>query len=192
MDKFINYIKNVHPLPKKSIDNFVKILTKKKYLSKEQISKIGDIPTKISFLESGIARLFMISPKGNEYNKVIFKSGDFIGSLSALIKNEPSIYTIECLTDCSTIECEYSDFITLTESDNNLGILHRKNLEKLYITNHNRNIEFLTLNATERYLNLRKRIPNIDNLIPQKQISNHLAITPIQLSRIRRKLTETK
>jgi hypothetical protein len=44
------------------------------------------------------------------------------------------------------------------------------------------------MNATERYLSLRKQIPNIDNLIPQYQIATYLSITPVQLSRIRNNL----
>lgn len=188
MDRFFNYLNSIHPLSQKSIDKFSKILFKKKYHKKSKICEIGTTPKKISFLESGIARLYMVSPKGNEYNKAIFTSGDFIGSLTALVKNKPSIYSIECITECIVIESDYSAFISLLETNNDLAILHRKNLEKIYITKYNRSLEFLSLNATQRYLNLRKRIPNIDKLLPQKQISNHLAITPIQLSRIRKKL----
>ncbi|MGB6268061.1 MAG: hypothetical protein WBF67_03545 [Olleya sp.] len=41
------------------------------------------------------------------------------------------------------------------------------------------------MNAKGRYLKLREKIPNIDNLIPQYQIAAYLSITPVQLSRIR-------
>ncbi len=44
------------------------------------------------------------------------------------------------------------------------------------------------LNATERYLCLKKEIPNIENLIQLNQIANCLNITPIQFSRIRKKI----
>jgi len=46
----------------------------------------------------------------------------------------------------------------------------------------------MSLNATQRYLNLRQCIPNIDDLIPQFQIASFLNITPVQLSRVRKKL----
>lgn len=188
MDNFINYLSSIHPLTKTSIIELKKILIKDTFAKKEKLVTIGEIPEKIYFLESGLIRKYMISPKENEYNKVIFTGGDFVASLAALIKNSSSKYTLECLTDATVISCDYKLFIALVEENLDLGILHRKNLENLYIKNYNRNLEFLTLDAKERYLNLRKRIPNIDNLISQKQISNHLAITPIQLSRIRRKL----
>jgi hypothetical protein len=42
------------------------------------------------------------------------------------------------------------------------------------------------LNSTERYIKLKKEIPDIENLIPQYHIASYLNITPTQLSRIRR------
>lgn len=188
MDQFINYIKSIHPLSQQSIIKFSEILTEKKYFEKDLICEIGRTPNKISFLKSGIARIFTILPKENEYNKVIFTRGDFMGCLTGLITKKPSVFTIECLSDCEVIECEYDKFISLVEKNNDLATFHIKNLEKLYLTNYKRSFGHLTLNATERYLELREQIKDIDILISQKQIANHLAITSIQLSRIRKKL----
>jgi len=191
MDQFFNHMNCIVPLSKKSEEAFRKILTKKTYPAKYKLCEIGKIPSKIGFLKSGIARAFMISPKGKEYNKSIFAKNNFVASYTALVTNTPSTYTIECLTDCTIIECNYSDFIHLVETLNDISIMHRKNVENIYIYNTNRNIEFLTLDATQRYLNLQQRIPNINLLISQKQIANHLAITTIQLSRIRKKLLKS-
>ncbi|MGK0308747.1 MAG: CRP-like cAMP-binding protein [Urechidicola sp.] len=188
MDQFIKHIKSVHPLSQQTINEFSKILIEKKYLAKYLICKIGITPHKISFLKSGIARIFIVLPKEKEYNKAIFTSGDIIGCFTGLISKKPSKYTIECLTDCEVIEFEYEKFISLVENNNDLASFHIKNLEKLYLTNYKRSLDHLTLNATERYLELREQIIDIDILIPQKQIANHLAITSIQLSRIRKKL----
>lgn len=178
----------IYPLSKRSEEAFNKILTKKTYPAKYKLCEIGKIPNEIGYLKSGIARAFMISPKGKEYNKSIFAKGEFLASYTGLIQNTPSKYTIECLTDCVVINCNYTEFMNLVVSYNDISILHRKNIEKVYLYTYNRNLDFLTLNATQRYLNLCKRIPNIDNLITQKQIANHLAITPTQLSRIRKNL----
>ena len=44
------------------------------------------------------------------------------------------------------------------------------------------------MDATQRYLKLCKKIPDIESLIPQYQIASYLGITPVQLSRIRKKM----
>lgn len=188
MDKLIKHITSEHSLSQETINEFSKILTEKKYFTKDLICEIGTIPNKIGFLKSGIARIFMISPKENEYNKAIFTGGDFIGCLTGLITKKPSIYSIECLTDCVVIECDYDKFISLIETNNEMASFHRRNLERLYLTNYYRALDHLTLSAKERYIKLRKKIKDIDKLIPQKQIASHLAITSIQLSRIKKDL----
>jgi hypothetical protein len=44
------------------------------------------------------------------------------------------------------------------------------------------------LDASERYLKLQEEIPDIDNIMTQYHIAAYLNITPVQLSRIRKKL----
>lgn len=181
-------MKSVSPLSQKSEEELRKLLTKKEYQKKDKFCKIGQVPKKLCFIISGIARSYIISDKGIEYNRFLFTNGEFIGALTALIKNSPSIYAIEFLTDCTVVECNYAKLIALMETHNDIGIFHRKNIEKLYARYVDRNIDFLTLDATQRYLNLRKRIPNIDATIDQNKIASHLAISRIQLNRIRKKL----
>lgn len=54
-----------------------------------------------------------------------------------------------------------------------------------------REISLVMENATERYLTLLKKHPNIDHRIPQLHIAAHLGITPTQLSRIKKSLKKT-
>lgn len=49
---------------------------------------------------------------------------------------------------------------------------------------------FLVQNATERYLEFRKRYPDLSGRIPQRYIATYLGITPESLSRIRSSLRE--
>jgi len=44
------------------------------------------------------------------------------------------------------------------------------------------------LDATGRYLHLKSQFPGIENLIKLNEIASYINITPIQLSRIRKKL----
>ena len=69
-----------------------------------------------------------------------------------------------------------------------LSLLHSQALERSFIRTEERIYELSVLNSTERYLKLKKDIPNIDNLITQYHIAAYLNITPVQLSRIRKKL----
>jgi len=76
----------------------------------------------------------------------------------------------------------------LCKADVDVANLYAKILERIFIQYENRNLELISMDATERYLKLREQIPNIDDLIPQFQIASYLSITPVQLSRIRKKM----
>lgn len=76
----------------------------------------------------------------------------------------------------------------LCETNSKLKALYTKVLEYLYIKYEKRLVESISLNATERYLELQKQIPDVNTLISQYHIASYLGITPVQLSRIRKKL----
>jgi CRP-like cAMP-binding protein len=130
----------------------------------------------------------MLSELGKENNKNFFLPISFTGSLTALIKNEPSKLIYEALTDCKVYEVDYFEFIKLSRSNIQISQLYIRALESSFVKNEIRQLELISLNATERYLKIRKDIPNIDVLIPQYQIASYLSITNVQLSRIRKKL----
>ena len=65
---------------------------------------------------------------------------------------------------------------------------NHKMLQLYYISLEKKVIELGTKTAKERYINLKGKFGNIENLIPQYHIASLLGITPIQLSRIRKDL----
>ena len=189
MDKFKQFILRISPQTSlKSLEQLSNITVLKKYKAKDNLYEVGKVPSKFYLLISGITKSYTTLDNGNEYINRFHNKGEVMGPLTALIENSEAKFGVECITDCDIIECTYQDFINLSESDLNIGILNRKYLEFLYISYTQRIKEFLGLSSTERYLKLRKRIPDIDTLISQRLIASHIAITPIQLSRIRKKL----
>lgn len=188
MDKFINYLINISPLSDKTLEEFVKLFTVKKYFAKDKLVRAGKLTDKGFFLDSGIVRSIYLFPEGKEYTRRIYAKPTFFSSYSALILGKESEFTYECITDCSIIEYKYEELNSLANRNIEVGILIRKFLEMLYVSYAERNYNFLTQNATERYLKLREEIPNIDNLVSQKQIASNVGITPIQLSRIRKQI----
>ena len=139
-------------------------------------------------LISGVMRAYISTESGKQYNKKLFVPKSFVGPLTAIITKRPSKLTYETLTECKVIETNFETFLGMCKTDIQLSNLYNKVLENIFMEYERRSLELMSLNATERYLNLRKRIPNIDELIPQFQIASFLNITPVQLSRVRKKL----
>lgn len=155
----------------------------------EIIAKEGEVPlANVYMLISGIMRAYINVESGKQHNKKIFAPRSFVGALTAIITNKPSKFTYQALTECEVFEIDFAAFLKLSETDITFSNLYNRILENVFMEYERRSLELMTLNATQRYLKLRQRIPNIDDLIPQFQIASFLNITPVQLSRVRKKL----
>ncbi len=188
MDKFYTYLNTITPISERTWAEFQSILSPRDYKAGDIITKMGDYPKKVFFLKSGYARAYVLTHKNKEFNREIFAPSEFMSSLAALMQGVKSKMAIECLTDCEVVETLYEDYVKLKTKFSELQELYTYSLERNFLKLEQRTIELSTMTATERYIALRKRIPQIDNIISQFHIASHLGITPIQLSRIRKNL----
>ena len=182
---FLNSFVNVS---EDTFSKLQKISTFKEIEATTIITNEGEIPEKVYMLVQGIMHAYINSESGKQYNKKIFSPNSFVGALTAMIKNKPSKLTYQALTKCKVFEVDFNKFMNLCKTDVNISNLYIKILERIFMQYERRSIELISLDATQRYIKLRQRIPNIDDLIPQFQIASFLGITPVQLSRIRKKM----
>ncbi|ANW95146.1 hypothetical protein AXE80_02080 [Wenyingzhuangia fucanilytica] len=189
METFLKFINNIHPLPEEILKAFFDLAKVKSYKSGEHLCEIGNVNNKLFFVIEGITRTYMkTSSDSREINKSIAAPGQLAGSLKSAIQKSPALIACQALTDAVVMEISVDDLATLRKIYPEFGEFMYKTVEREYTQLEESLIDLLSKNATERYLILRKNIKNIDQLIPQFHIASHLGITPIQLSRIRKKL----
>ena len=188
MDDFFTYLNTRTHISKSTWATFNKILKLTEYKSGSHLCKVGDYPKTVCFLVSGYARGYVLSHKDKEFNREIFGPSELISSLSALMLGEVSKLGIQFLTDSTVFCADFDEYMKLTKKNPELLNLYIDALKTNFIKLEQRTIQLSTMNATERYIALRNRIPNIDDHISQYHIASHLGITPIQLSRVRREL----
>lgn len=155
----------------------------------ELLLRNGEIAKEIYFICKGALRAFITDAGGNTYNKNIFLEGNFAGSKASLLQQTPSNFEIEALEDSILININYKKYKELIFQKDDL-----KNFYISYLENHwviekeQREISLVMENATERYLKLLSKHPDISERIALHHIASHLGITPTQLSRIRKAL----
>lgn len=170
----------------KLIENIIAFQSVKKG---ELLLRNGQIAKEIHFICEGALRAFITDAAGNTYNKNIFLEGDFAGSKASLLKQLPSDFSIETLNDSILININYKKYRELIFQYDDLKNYYIAYLEKNWvIEKEQREISLVMENATERYLQLLSKHPDIANRIPLLHIASHLGITPTQLSRIRKSL----
>lgn len=188
MDFIEIFVNQIHPLSKEVLEEFKSIFTEKKYSKNEIILATGEIATMFYIVKEGIARSYIMDENGKDHTRSLFVPVSSTGSLESLITKKPSSSNYQCLSDCVLLEGDFFKFKELVKNHFELSLFYSKILENIFLIMLKRITELSTLNASEIYKNLKKEIPEIDNLIPQYQIASYLNITPVQLSRIRKEL----
>ncbi len=189
MNRNLEYLRTITPIDDETFVELQKISTFRLLEKNTAIAKEGEVPTKrICLLLTGLMRAYIDAESGKQYNKKIFTPMAFVGPLTGIITNKPSKLTYETLTECKVFEIDFGKFMDLCKVNTQIANLYIKVLENVFMEYERRSLELMSMDATQRYLKLRERIPNIDDLIPQFQIASFLNITPVQLSRIRKKL----
>jgi len=188
-DVFSSYLKKLfNEISDDAINAFYNIVELKEYKKGDLLIEHEKSNNKFFIIKSGLVASFIRNQDGSDFIRTIYKQFDEVASLKSLITNDKSSAAYKCLMDSEVFETTFEDFIKLSQDHKELGILHIKVLEKTYLASEKRITELSALDGTERYLQLKKEIPNIDNLLPQYQIANYLNVTPVQLSRIRKKI----
>ncbi|MEN8765174.1 MAG: Crp/Fnr family transcriptional regulator [Wenyingzhuangia sp.] len=187
MELFLNFINNIYPLPEEILKKLLSSVHVKSYKNGEHLSELGAVNNKLFFIIDGITRTYM-KLQSSEINKSIKAPGQLAGSLKSAMDKEPAQIACQALSDIVVAEITVDHLAELRNEYPVFGEFMYKALEIEYTNLEKSLIDLLSKNATERYLILRETIKNIDQLIPQYQIASHLGITPIQLSRIRKKL----
>lgn len=168
----------------------IKNIVEFQHLKKGEILlRNGQIAREIHFICKGALRAYITDKEGNTYNKNIFLEEYFAGSKASLLQQTPSDFTIETLEDCVLIAINYKKYRTYIDNNDDLKNYYIAYLEKNWvIEKEQREISLVMENATERYLSLLAKHPDISHRIPLLHIASHLGITPTQLSRIRKSL----
>lgn len=188
MNKNFVFLNTISDISQDTYSEIQKISAFKRIKAGTQIVKLNEVPSKAYMIVSGIVRSYLITESGKEFNKSFYLPVSFAASLTALMKKKPSAFVFETVTDCKIYEINYYKMMDLCNSNPSLKNLYTNILEFLYVQHEKRLINSITLNATARYLELQNQISNVDALISQYHIASYLGITPVQLSRIRKKI----
>ncbi len=158
--------------------------------STEHLFEMGDSTNLLHFIQKGLLKAYYISNDGKEYVKSFIQEGDFITSLAAVYQKEHATFSLKCLSDCEVISIEFDVFADVARNDLEFANFMNDNLLKLAMKKEKREYELLCLSAENRGRKLCDEHPYLINKVTQNDLAKYLGITPVALSRIRRRLAE--
>lgn len=187
MEVLLKFISFFNVLETESANKIID-LARIEHFKKNDFLAIAGVKQKYFYIiKSGIVRSYYIDKNGKTHIRNFFIKMNTSGDIGSLISDTPANLNYDCLSDCEVYVISYKKFIDLVNNDHQIAKFYGKVLAKVVLLFEAKIYDLSILNATERYLKLKKEIPNIENLIQQYHIASYLNITPIQLSRIRKK-----
>ncbi len=161
----------------------LKTLRKNNFLTKE-----GKRAFEIGFVIDGMFRQFY-TKDGEEKTTYFYFESHFISGYISCISQQPSLLSIEALSDAAYISFPYKILQELFDKSMAWQKFGRLVSEYLVIGLEERMVSLLLHSPEERYIDLLSgNKKKIIERIPQHYIANYLGITPVSMSRIRNRI----
>ncbi|WP_339607704.1 Crp/Fnr family transcriptional regulator [uncultured Roseivirga sp.] len=183
--QFFEKIRTYYNISEQAERAWERLLQQKEYKKGDNVLNIGQHPKKMSFVVRGLLSQHYIGENGDAVIKYFFPEQRIAASLSAMLANKPSEFSITALEDTTVLEYDFFEFRKLFDPFPDLArfyiayndlhwIIEKEPLE----------ITFRTETAAKRYDDFLQKYPTLVQRIKKHHIASYLGITPTQLSRI--------
>ncbi len=159
----------------------------KEFPRKTVLLSAGTVAREVYFLVAGCLRLYY-EKDGTDRSAFFFTEGQFAGAYDSFITQMPSPHFVETLEPCRVLAISYDGLQRLYEQVPAMNELVRKVMENRFVALHQLFTAFILDSPEERYTYLLHHRPDLLHRIPQHHLATYLGITPISLSRIRKRI----
>ena len=153
----------------------------------EFVETVGKVTSNFIFVNLGCLMTYYTDAEGTDHVIQFAMAGWWTGDLHSFTKEEPSIYSTRALSDSEVFYLPKTDMEALLQKFPKLERYFRILFQNSIVSHQHRLIQNLSVTADQRYENVSKRYPSLEQYVPLKYIASYLGITPEFLSKIRRK-----
>lgn len=187
-ESFSQYLSKARGLTEQDVSNMQAIAKEQHFSAQEKLVEQGKECEAIFFVGTGVLRYYLMSANGSEVNKSIRLGPCIVSSTVALVTGLPSQLNISCFSEVNALRINWPAFQLLMEKSHSLEHFYRRGVEALFVEREQRELSLLMDTAQQRYLNFVERYAAVLDQIPLYQVASYVGITPVALSRIRKRL----
>lgn len=181
-------LRNIPGLTKEDLDALSPDIHLKKVDSGEVFIRPGENNRKVFFLKSGIVRIYYLMDNGTEKTILFHNRKSFFGNYDGIIYGNPSRYFYQSIGETEVFELTYDSIYKNSQKSITLNNL-RGNMFLAMLGIFLKNIEdFVLLNPEERYQKHLEENAEVLKKVPSKYVASLLGITPVSLSRIKKRI----
>lgn len=160
------------------------------YSRNDYFVRAGDVTTHVGYIKRGAFRYVCVNPsEGKGYSTGFAFEREFVTDYPACIYQVPSEISIQAITPCEVYICNMQEMLQVFNENTDIQLQTRKNAERILFCVYQNYIDLYRKTPEERYKEIIYRCPEILQILTLKELSSYLKITPITMSKIRRKIT---
>ena len=161
----------------------------KSFHDKQVILKSGSRKRQVFLILEGVARGFVVNAEGEERTVLLRGKGIFVGDAHGVFLNEPQKLEIVAVGQTEVLMFSFADFERLAQGNKSLGLVYLNSLKEAILRLTYRVESMVTMSSEKRYLDLLKMNPGFLEKSYDKYVAHFLGITPVSLSRIKKRLS---
>lgn len=148
----------------------------------------GEVCADVFLMTQGLVKFHYLTHDGKEWVKSFVADFGLLGSRMSQSLGEPSPFSITCLEDSTLIVLPYDRFEDACIHNPALSKIAFRFFQWLGLKKEIREHDLLCLSAEDRYLKFIRENVSLAGRITQVDMARYLGITPIALSRIKRRV----
>lgn len=182
------YLSVFKGLDLKDVYDLFKLSSTRKIKAGEVYIDEGSSSQKLAYIRKGLIRAYHIKPNGDDITLILRWENQFIASHDSIIFKQPSRFIYQALEDTIVLEMDYAKAEPILDNNPRLSATTKTILQHMLAETLQRVEMFVLCTPEERYLQLVQEKPDILNRVPNKYLATLLGITPVSLSRIRKRI----
>ncbi len=188
IEELIRYFSERATLDKSDKDK-IRSAYRLKYLKrKEFLFREGNQGIEEGFVVNGTLRIFYADTKGTEHVLYFAFKDWWVGDIASFDTGSPSDLNAQAMEDSVLLVIDKAAGEKLFSEVPQLERVFRIISQKHMIVLQKRFLKTVSSNAADRYIELIKRYPGIEQLVPQHQIASYLGILPESFSRMKKNI----
>lgn len=186
-EQLTKFIKDKIEISEEDLETVLSYFKSASAKKNEHLVSQGEFGQQLFFVTKGCIRIFFINEEGQESTRFLAFENHFASALVSFITENSSMEYVQALEDSEILYINRMDFFALLETHPIWEKFYRHYLEFAYVTNTNRLMSFITMDAKTRYENLLKERPIVVKRLPNKVVASFLNISQETLSRLKSK-----
>lgn len=178
------------------MDNYIRLMEQvcglldlkaKTYQSGDFLFHQGQHEPRLFWIKQGLVKMSFFEPNGKEFVKAFLIENDLAGSLLSVVFGKPSPYATICMEQSEIVAIPYAGIKKCVASNPALANVELEFMQHLTARKEDREYQFLCLSPEERYERFLLQYPDVYKRISQAELARFLGITPVALSRIKKR-----